>query len=166
MASYFLSLAVAETVHWRPQVAAFNTQPLALSCGACYPLQAKALFPPSWNRQVWLLRGVLKVGVWSLRPQGKEGAQQSPGTADPRTSPSILSRAWRRWGEGEQGPPIHTAPSVPATQCTSGQRGRQPGPTHASTIWEPLPGLGGPAEEAGFCPGAQSGSILISRGTA
>lgn len=68
-------------------------------------------------------------------------------------------------GVGEAGTHAHCT-QCPAAQCTRGRRGRRPGPTHASTIWEPLPGLGGPAEEAGLCPGAQSGSILISRGNA
>lgn len=88
---------------------------------------------------------------------------QSPRPDTIESSSSILGRAWSWWVPGAC-TGIYTEPTVPTTQCTRGRQGRQPGPTHASTIWEPLPGLEGPAEEAGLCPGAQLGSILMSRG--
>lgn len=70
------------------------------------------------------------------------GTLQSPRADNIKTSSSILGRAWSWWVPGAR-TGIYTEPTVPTIQCTRGWQGRQPGPTHASTIWEPLPGLEG-----------------------
>lgn len=160
--SCFLSLGVALKGHWGPLTAAFNAQPLPSRELALHPKQGLC---PSRNRRAGPPMAVLEAGRVESGAPGKGRGTAEAWAADSRPSPSIPSRAWRQWGMGRWGcPRMHTAPSVPAAQCTRGPRGRQPGPTHASTIWAPWPGPGGPAEEAGLCPGAQSGSLLISRG--
>lgn len=128
--------------------------------------QARAPSLPPFQEQT----GVATQG----RSQGREGGVRGPregkeqGTAVGQLTPGQTPPCGAEPGDGGLGgwggAYTHTAPSVLAAQCTRGRRGRQPGSTHASTIWEPLPGLRGPTEEAGLCPGAQSGSILISRG--
>lgn len=135
---------------------------------ACSPLQAKALFTLPGTDGPGYSWEFSRLGVSVQVPREGKGHGRALRQLIPGQAPPSLAELKDSCGEGagEDCPLMHTVPSVLATQCTRGQRGRPPEPTHASTIWGPLPGLGGPAKEAGLCPGAQLGSILISRGNA
>lgn len=70
------------------------------STPSIWPLQARALYPLSRNRQAWLLMRVLKSGRVESMVQGREGAEWGPGVAYSRPSPAISSKAWRQWWRG------------------------------------------------------------------
>lgn len=151
----FLSPGIAETGHCGPHTAAFNTQHLAPpSKGSIPTFQEQTGVAVHGSSQVWEGgvhgpgKGRGRVGLWGSLFQAK---------------PHHLKQSLETVVEGRWGPRMHTVPSVPATQCTSGQQGRQPGPSHASTIWEPLPGLKGQLKKLDPVPG-HSQALFLSQG--
>lgn len=100
--SCFLPPGVAERATG-PQTAAFSAQPLAPPEDFLPTFQARADSSLLGTDRTGHSRKVPRPGGWNPRPQGGEGAQQSPGAADSRPSPSIVSRAWRQWSPGAPG---------------------------------------------------------------
>lgn len=157
-ASCFLSLGPG-----RGQKETTGSPGCCLQCPALLMILSLGPAPP-FQEEAGLAQEVSRLGGWSPRPQGREGAQQGPGAADSRPSPSILSRAWRQWAlrGGEPGRRAH------CTQCLGhtmhkGPAGQAARAHSCQYHLEPLPGLRGPVKKLDSVPG-HSRALFLSQG--